>query len=271
MCGIIGVGHWKGDRQEVFDNLWEIFKNQQHRGTEGAGIAWKTEKGKAKRFRSHNPFYIFSMSNKKQIWDRIKENESILFHHRMPTCSPNKPIHNHPIASEDFSILLIHNGSLMSYADVRKILEKKGHKFETHFDKAFTDTECFVHMIEDGMKKYKDLKKAIEWMANELSGTFALAWFMPKTNDIFLFRHSNPIVISKDDNDNHYFSSLHYSKLKKVHELEDNEFGVITKQGYKKLGILKIKEKSYYTYTPTKTTRQQHLDYGRTNYSEELE
>lgn len=211
------------------------------------------------------------MANQKQIWKRIRDGDSILLHHRLPTCSPNKPIYNHPIANEDRSIMLIHNGSLMGYNDVRRLLEQKGHKFETLHKDKFTDTECFVHMLEEGIKKHDKLAKAVQWMANQLNGTFALAWFMPDSKDIFLFKHSNPIVISKDKHNNRYFSSLHWDGLEKEYELEDNEFGVLTEKGYKKIAQLEVKEKSYYTFKKSNTQGQQNLVFDRHQPDEDLE
>lgn len=51
---------------------------------------------------------------------------------------------NQPIFNEDKSIVVVYNGELYNYKDLRKFLEYKGHKFYTQ-----SDTETIVHLYED--------------------------------------------------------------------------------------------------------------------------
>lgn len=69
--------------------------------------------------------------------------------------SGHQPIHN-----ENESIWVILNGEIYNFKELRKELEKKGHKFYTH-----SDTEVIVHLYED--YGYSMLKK--------LDGMFSLA------------------------------------------------------------------------------------------------
>ena len=49
-----------------------------------------------------------------------------------------------PVHNEDNSIWVVFNGEIYNYKDLRKILEKKGHKFYTQ-----SDTEVIVHAYEE--------------------------------------------------------------------------------------------------------------------------
>lgn len=49
-----------------------------------------------------------------------------------------------PVYSEDRSIVVVMNGELYNYREVRADLEKRGHKFET-----YTDTEILPHLYQE--------------------------------------------------------------------------------------------------------------------------
>jgi asparagine synthase (glutamine-hydrolysing) len=49
-----------------------------------------------------------------------------------------------PLSNEDESIWIVHNGEIYNYAQLRRLLESKGHVFRTQ-----TDTEVIVHLYEE--------------------------------------------------------------------------------------------------------------------------
>ena len=65
-----------------------------------------------------------------------------------------------PVYSEDKSIVVVMNGELYNFREVRSNLEKRGHKFETQ-----TDTEILPHLYEE----YGDA------MLEQINGMFAFA------------------------------------------------------------------------------------------------
>jgi len=78
-----------------------------------------------------------------------------------------------PIFNEDKSVVMIFNGEIYNYLELRKILEAKGHKFYTN-----TDTEVIVHLYED----YK------EECVLYLCGMFAFALWDKKEKKLFIAR-----------------------------------------------------------------------------------
>jgi asparagine synthase (glutamine-hydrolysing) len=69
-----------------------------------------------------------------------------------------------PMSNEDGSVWITYNGEIYNFADLRRELESKGHRFRSH-----TDTEAVVHLYEEyGPDRFKDC-------LNRLNGMFAMA------------------------------------------------------------------------------------------------
>ena len=75
-----------------------------------------------------------------------------------------------PIYNEDNSLVLIFNGEIYNFKDLKKELEKKKHKFKTN-----TDSEVIIH----GYEEYGDK------LPNKLRGMFAFVIYNKKTKEIF--------------------------------------------------------------------------------------
>jgi len=78
-----------------------------------------------------------------------------------------------PIHNEDETIWITYNGEVFNFAELKKDLEKKGHRFYTH-----TDTETIVHLYEE----YGDR------CAEKLRGMFAFAIWDAKNKKTLLVR-----------------------------------------------------------------------------------
>jgi len=242
MCGIIGIkaNKWSANSCRL---LYEIFLNQKERGIAGAGIS--ISKGDTfSRFRSISPFRLFNVYNN-EVWSIIENGSSVMIHHRFPTSTINKSKFNHPIANEDETIHLIHNGVIYNDKELHRELIKKGHVFETQEGKDFTDSEVLVHVFEDYFIQHDgDIIKTFESLLNKVSGCYAIAINIKGKDDIYLLKHNNPIVISKDDDDNYYFSSNFLKGLTKIKEMGYDEIGRLGSDGYEKLKGSKAWEKS---------------------------
>ena len=78
-----------------------------------------------------------------------------------------------PIYNEDSSVVVVYNGEIYNYRELKKELLKKGHTFKTR-----SDTEVIVHGYEEWGEKCFD----------RLNGMFAIALRDVKKNKLFLVR-----------------------------------------------------------------------------------
>ncbi len=127
MCGISGLANW-GDAE----TLARMTHVQTHRGPDDSGL-WER----------HFPDagYIGLGSRRLAILD----------------LSPDGHM---PMSNEDGSVWITYNGEIYNFADLRRELESKGHRFRSH-----TDTEAVVHLYEE---------YGVDCL-NRLNGMFAFA------------------------------------------------------------------------------------------------
>ncbi|MEK7448764.1 MAG: asparagine synthase (glutamine-hydrolyzing) [Planctomycetota bacterium] len=129
-----------------------------------------------------------------------------------------------PLFNEDISVVLIFNGEIYNFQELKKELIIKGHKFKTK-----TDAEVLVHLYEDS---------GIDCI-NKLSGMFAFALFDKKLNKLFLAR------------DRYGKKPLYYSEIK-GNLIFGSELKAILKYPYisKELNLLALKKYLAYEYIP---------------------
>jgi asparagine synthase (glutamine-hydrolysing) len=84
-----------------------------------------------------------------------------------------------PIFNEDDSIIMICNGEIFNYIELREELIKKGHQFKTH-----TDVEVILHLYEE---------RGTEFL-NQLNGQFAFTVFDFKNQQLFCARDHFGII-----------------------------------------------------------------------------
>ena len=111
MCGISGLANW-GNREA----LARMTAVQSHRGPNDSGM-WD--------HRSPDGSYFGLGSRRLSILDLTPDGHM-------------------PMSNEDGSIWITYNGEIYNFADLRRELEGKGHRFASH-----TDTEVIVHLYEE--------------------------------------------------------------------------------------------------------------------------
>ena len=78
-----------------------------------------------------------------------------------------------PISNEDRTLWVVFNGEIFNYRELRRDLERRGHRFTTH-----SDTEVIVHLFEEKGER----------CVEDLNGQFAIALWDEKNRRLFLAR-----------------------------------------------------------------------------------
>lgn len=186
MCGIVGYLGPKDLKSVLVGGL----KALEYRGYDSAGVAI-LDKGHFKRVRAEGK--LINLSKK-------LEGESFgghlgIAHTRWATHGPPVERNAHPHHKD--GVVLVHNGIIENYADLKKELLKTGSVFESD-----TDSEMVVHLLAEEVKKTKDLLKAVQNVLPRLIGAYSIVAVWDQQPDRFVaFKNGPPLVfgISKDE------------------------------------------------------------------------
>jgi glutamine---fructose-6-phosphate transaminase (isomerizing) len=134
----------------------------------------------------------------------------------------------HPHRDCTGRIVVVHNGIIENYLDLKRILQKEGHRFVTE-----TDTEIVAHLVEREMKD-DGLENAVRRALLHLRGLFALVLISADDpNKIVTVRNGPPIVVGLGEDEFFVASDIPaiLSHTRDVVFLGDEEMAVITPSG----------------------------------------
>jgi len=218
MCGIIG---YLGPKK-ISSILIEGLKKLEYRGYDSAGLA-VVNKGKLEIRRVKG-----KISNLEEIirMSPIDGNYGI-GHTRWATHGRPSEENAHPHRDCTETIVVVHNGIIENYLDLKKELLKKGHIFRTE-----TDTEVIAHLIEENFEG--NLEVAVQKAVSKLGGVFAFAVISSKDPEKIVTAKKGPPAIIGLGSDEYFVSSDLAPILghtKDVIFLDDEEIAVIDRNG----------------------------------------
>ncbi|MFB3922409.1 MAG: glutamine--fructose-6-phosphate transaminase (isomerizing) [Terriglobia bacterium] len=227
MSGIIG---YIGSKR-VVPVLLEGLQRLQYRGYDSAGLAVIRE-GKLEVRRSTG-----KLRNLEEVI-RLNPMDGTygIGHTRWATHGAPTEENAHPHRDCRGTVVVVHNGIIENYLQLKKKLEEEGHRFTTE-----TDTEVIAHLIEkhlDGRHAAKtaSLEEAVRTAVRQLTGVFALAIISTKDlNKIVAVRQGPPAVIGlgKDE----YFVASDVPAIlyhtRDLFFLADGDLAVLTPHGVK--------------------------------------
>ena len=223
MCGIFA---YIGTNEDAPDIVFEGIKLLEYRGYDSWGIAFIPKSGNKKIILEKHTGKIGSASLKKHFDSQIA-----LGHTRWATHGGVTVKNSHPHFDCKNRIVVIHNGIVENYHDLKNTLSSKGHRFKSE-----TDTEIISHLIEENLKT-KIFKNATFDAFKTLIGSNAICVLDLKTETIIACRNGSPLVAGFDETNNQFFLAsdvpafLKYTN--RVHYLLDGESVEISKIGIK--------------------------------------
>jgi len=220
MCGIIGyIG-----KRNAYPILIDGLKRLEYRGYDSAGIAILNKKKIQLVKAVGRVANLEDKSAKKNIIGGVG-----IAHTRWATHGKPSDKNSHPHQDCSGKISLVHNGIIENYLQLKKELEKLGHKFKSE-----TDSEVIVHQIEEFNKKMS-YEEAISLTLKKIRGTYGVAVINEaEPEKIIIARNGSPLVLGIGNQEYIIASDvsaiIHYTR--KVVYLDDGEWAVVTPDNF---------------------------------------
>src|SRR5881398_2012683 len=219
MCRIIGyIGS-----KPVVPVLIEGLRRMEYRGYDSAGVAVVSPEGIALR-RSAG-----KLANLEQAI-RVDPVEGLygVGHTRWATHGRPTEENAHPHRDCTGRIVVVHNGIIENYLELKKELQAQGHEFKTE-----TDTEIVAHLVEREMRD-DGLENAVRRALTYMRGMFAIVLVSVEDPEkIVAVRNGPPIVIGLGNDEFFVASDIPaiLAHTRDVVFLGDEEMAVITARG----------------------------------------
>jgi glucosamine--fructose-6-phosphate aminotransferase (isomerizing) len=218
MCGIVGII----GKSKVAPHLIDGLKRLEYRGYDSAGIATLVN-GTIERRRAEGKIArLEAVLKSNPVEGRIG-----IGHTRWATHGSPTERNAHPHA--DDKVVLVHNGIIENFQELRRELTIAGHKFETD-----TDTEAVVHLISHYLRQGKTPQESVQAALKRLEGAFALAiMFAGHDQMMICARRGSPLAIGYGDGEMFVGSdSLALAPLtQKICYLDEGDWAEVTPTG----------------------------------------
>jgi len=220
MCGIVGyIGS-----KTVVPVIIEGLRKLEYRGYDSAGIAVVGEDGKLQLRRA---------PGKLRNLEEVIRNSPIegtygIGHTRWATHGRPTEENAHPHRDCTGQYVVVHNGIIENYLELKERLQAEGHKFVTE-----TDTEVVAHLVEK-YAKTMSFEDAVRKTLKDLRGIYSLVFLSAKDpQKLIAARIGPPSVIGLGDGE--YFVASDIPALlqhtRKMFFLHDGDVAVLTLDG----------------------------------------
>jgi len=195
MCGIIG---YVGER-EAAPIIFNGLKRLEYRGYDSAGVAVANGNGEIE---VRKDIGRVDAINDKIEFEGMKGSTGI-GHTRWATHGGVTQKNAHPHISNNGKIVVIHNGIVENYQELKEELKKEGFTFYGE-----TDTETIPNLIELEMRKGKSFEDATMDTIKRLEGYYAILTMYEDEDKILAARHGSPLVVGVGDGENTYTTTI---------------------------------------------------------------
>ena len=218
MCGIVG---YVGARSAV-GIIVEGLKRLEYRGYDSAGIA----------VLHHGQLHV------RRAAGRIKMLEGVLGerplsgalgigHTRWATHGRPSEENAHPHTDCEGTLVVVHNGIIENYLEIKERLLAEGHRFKSE-----TDTEVVAHLVEHHLKATGRLDWAVKAALREVTGSYAVGVVSTAAPDrlVAAKQGAGSVVVGLGQGEMFVASDIPaiLAHTRDVVVLEDNEVAVVT-------------------------------------------
>ena len=222
MCGIVGyVG-----KEQAAPLLLHGLSKLEYRGYDSAGIAVRDEStGNIQIIKAKGRLHVLS--------EKTDDGHAVvgscgIGHTRWATHGEPSEANAHPHCTDDQSVVLVHNGIIENYQELKEKLVKAGYTFYSE-----TDTEIAVKLIDYYYKKTGEPLEAISRAMLRFRGSYAFGiLFADYPGRIFAARKDSPLIIGKNET-GHFIASdvpAILDSVRNVYYIDNMEMAVLTEE-----------------------------------------
>ena len=189
MCGIVGYNGTLPAAPILLNGLQKL----EYRGYDSAGIAVRNEEtGKVE--------IVKAKGRLKKLIEMTDAGSAVpgtcgIGHTRWATHGEPSVKNAHPHCSEDKSVVVVHNGIIENYQELKEKLVKSGYHFYSQ-----TDTEVATKLIDYYYKKTGTPLEAISRAMLRIRGSYAFGiMFHDLPGKLFAARKDSPLIIGKNE------------------------------------------------------------------------
>lgn len=252
MCGIFGCIVKERDAAPV---IHAALKRLEYRGYDSVGVA-TIQDGK---------IYIKKDQGKIDEVHKIHNLDDLpgslgVGHTRWATHGAPLKVNAHPHVDCNGQIVVVHNGIIENFSELKLELENKGHVFVSK-----TDTEVIAHLIEENLEINPSLSfaDAVLETVKRLDGSYAIAVISTKEPyKIICARNESPLVVGVNENAIYCASDIpaFLPVTNKAVLINDGEFVTLSLEGYEIRKIhdssIVLREPKLIDWTPEMAVKQ---------------
>ncbi len=220
MCGIVG---YIGERQSA-SLLLEGLKKLEYRGYDSAGIALLDENGEIQTRRTEGKL--------SRLVDEMEANPCDgtlgIGHTRWATHGKPSETNAHPHRSGP--VVVVHNGIIENYLELRDHLQAKGRSFLSE-----TDTEIIAHLIDLYQEDETPLEEAVRMALAQVKGSYAIAVIsQDEPSRLIAAKKASPLVVGIGESERFIASDIPalLDHTRDMIFLEDGEMAILRRDGY---------------------------------------
>ncbi|HBN55213.1 MAG TPA: glutamine--fructose-6-phosphate transaminase (isomerizing), partial [Lachnospiraceae bacterium] len=199
MCGIVGFTGVVQAAPILLDGLARL----EYRGYDSAGIAVKRD--------DTDKIEVVKVKGRlKQLADMTDSGRTVrgfcgIGHTRWATHGEPSVINAHPHHSDDQNVVVVHNGIIENYLELKEKLLKSGYTFYSQ-----TDTEVVTKLLDYYHRKYQgNTLEAIVKVMHRVRGSYALGIMLKdEPGVIYSVRKDSPLIVGKSEEGNFIASDV---------------------------------------------------------------
>ena len=221
MCGIVG---YVGDKSAI-EIIVEGLKRLEYRGYDSAGVA----------ILHAGQLHVRRAAGRLKMLEGVLRERPVtgslgIGHTRWATHGRPSEENAHPHTDCAGELVVVHNGILENYLEIKERLLSEGHVFRSE-----TDTEVLAHLIEHHVKATGRLESAVKHALAEVRGSYAIGVVAASAPDrLVAAKHgAGSVVVGLGRGEMYVASDIPaiLAHTRDVVILEDNDVATITAHG----------------------------------------